>query len=579
MVDAEDARDPDAGADEGSTLVEGGNVRSTRVEGPRAPSTRVDGSHAPSTRAEGVSGPPTLIEGGSVPSSLVEGPSAPSTLVEAPSAPSSGVDPYVPPLMPPLLPSLPLPLSSSLERAGIGSARWEPSRRHSGGPTLGTDRPPPPPSLRDPDAPSLREGTLISGVYRVLRRVGEGAMGVIVLANDEHLRRRVAIKLLRPDQVDDHSMQGRLLDEARALARVRHPNVVEIYAFGEHGMDRTGAPSPYFVMEYVEGTSLDVHTQRRGGPPLELDEALSLIDPICLGVAAIHAAGVVHRDLKPSNILVGPAMRVVVADLGLARKFGDEESSQPSFSGTPAYLAPEVALRRRVDPALLPRVDVYALGLIAYWLLVGRLPFDGRSAFDLFKQHAHRSPPAPSELRPELPPSFDAPLLAALAKDPAERTESAEALREGLLTARGDAPVKGLPLRVVVADDNDHFRTFLSEVLRVALPGARIEAVADGLTALAAIRRDPPAIGVFDLDMPGLDGIQLTAAVRALPTGGDFPIIVATGTGGASDWLRLSQLGASAFLVKPFDAGQLITLARGLVGMAVSDAPVRSVRP
>ena len=408
-------------------------------------------------------------------------------------------------------------------------------------------------------------------------------MGVIVLAHDEQLRRRVAIKLLRPDQVDDHSMQGRLLDEARALARVRHPNVVEIYAFGEHGVDRTGTPSPYFVMEYVEGTSLDVHAQRRGGPPLGLDEALSLLDPICLGVAAIHAAGVVHRDLKPSNILVGPAMRVVVADLGLARKFGDEEHTQPSFSGTPAYLAPEVALRRQVDPALLPRVDVYALGLIAYWLLVGRLPFDGRNVVDFFKQHVHRMPRAPSELRPELPSSFDAPLLAALAKEPAERTESVEAFREALLEARSDAPLS-LPLsrsslRVVVADDDGFFRTFLAKVLRVALPGARVETLPDGVAALAAIQRDPPALGVFDLDMPGLDGIALTTAVRALPHGGSFPIIVATGTGGAAEWQRLSQLGASAFLVKPFDAGQLITLARGLVGSAGREAPARSTRP
>jgi serine/threonine-protein kinase len=102
--------------------------------------------------------------------------------------------------------------------------------------------------------------------------------------------------------------------------------------------------------------------------------------------------------------------------------------------------------------------------------------------------------------------------------------------------------------------------------------------VTDGVSALAEIQRSPPALGVFDLEMPGLDGIALTEAVRALPRGGNFPIIVATGTGGAADWKRLSQLGASAFLVKPFDAGQLITLARGLLGIAAHDAP-RSLPP
>jgi eukaryotic-like serine/threonine-protein kinase len=105
----------------------------------------------------------------------------------------------------------------------------------------------------------------------------------------------------------------------------------------------------------------------------------------------------------------------------------------------------------------------------------------------------------------------------------------------------------------------------LTDVLSMALPGAAIETAASGSEALAAILRKSPDLGVFDLDMPGLDGIALTTAVRALPQGGDFPIIVATGTGSAADWQRLSRLGASAFLVKPFDAGQLVSLARGLV--------------
>jgi serine/threonine-protein kinase len=331
-------------------------------------------------------------------------------------------------------------------------------------------------------------------------------------------------------------------------------------------------------MENVEGPTLDAYARSRGGSRLALDEALSLLDSICLGVAAIHASGVIHRDIKPSNILVGPALRVVVADLGIARKLADDDRPGPRFSGTPAYVAPEVALRRALDPALLPRIDVYALGLIAYWLLAGQLPFEGKSERELLEQHAYQPPPRPSALRPDLPPSFDAPLLAALAKDPAERTESAEAFREALLAARDDAPSSQKPRRVVVADDDPAFREFLAHLLQVALPGARVEAVADGAAAFAAIRRDPPALGVFDLDMPGLDGIELTAAVRALPRGGDFPILVATGTGGAAEWQRLARLGASAFLVKPFDAGQLITLARGLVGIALRDAPARSAR-
>ncbi|WP_437638464.1 protein kinase domain-containing protein [Sorangium sp. So ce854] len=405
------------------------------------------------------------------------------------------------------------------------------------------------------------DGTILGGVYRILGRLGEGAMGVILLARDEQLQRDVAIKLLRPEQLDNAQMQARLLAEARAMARVHHPNVVEIYAFGEYDN------APYFVMQYVPGVTLDSYVHSKGGR-LVLDEALSILDQVCLGVSAIHASGIAHRDIKPSNILVGHALRVVVADLGLAKRIPRGDRIELAFSGTPAYLAPEVALGRQLDPALLPRIDVYALGVVAYYLLAGRLPFQSTSTVDLVMQHAYQPPIPPSELCLDLPSSFDAPVLAALAKEPDERTASADALREALLDARSAMATYARSTRVMVADDSPSFRAFLVSVLAQALPGAIIETAPDGTAALAAIEANPPSLGVFDLDMPGLDGIALTAAVRKLPKGGDFPIIVATGTGGAADWQCLSRLGASAFLVKPFDAGQLITLARAFVGVA-----------
>jgi serine/threonine-protein kinase len=332
----------------------------------------------------------------------------------------------------------------------LGRAREADAR--ATGPTLGSTGALPALQLEPQprNAHSPQAGAMVGGTYRVLGRLGEGAMGVILLAQDERLQRKVAIKLLRPEQVDNHAMQVRLLDEAQAMARVHHPNVVEIYAYGTH------EDAPYFVMQYVEGVTLAGYARRRGGPPLgvvdprgrslaallpAIDEALSIIDQTCLGVAAIHASGVAHRDLKPSNILIGPAFHVAVADLGLARKVGFDKDLQPSFSGTPAFLAPEVALQRQLDPALLPRTDVYALGLIAYWLLLGSLPFSGKNVVEVFTQHAYRPPPRPSEILPQLPSSFDEPLLAALAKDPEQRTESPEALRCALLAARDEVPL------------------------------------------------------------------------------------------------------------------------------------------
>jgi CheY-like chemotaxis protein len=422
-----------------------------------------------------------------------------------------------------------------------------------------------PPSRPPPPRQLVEDAALIDGVYRVKKTLGEGAMGVALLAHDEQLQRDVAIKLLREGQSSDGLMQAKLLEEARSMARVFHPNVVKIHAFGEH------EEAPYFVMEYVNGPTLEAYVRSRGGLPLDLDEALSLLDQICLGLSAIHRSGTTHRDLKPSNILIGPALRVAIADLGLAERVSYDGSNGPiSFCGTPAYIAPEVALAQDVPPALLPRVDIYALGLIAYWLLTGQHAFAAKDICELLKLHAHVMPAPPSAVRPELGTAFDGPVLAALAKKPELRTASAEALRQALFEARSEAPRSFRSVSVLIADDDAAFRAFLMDVVSLALPGARVEVAPDGIAALAAVERCSPTLGIFDLDMPGLNGIELTAAVRGLRRGGDFPIIVATGSGGASDWQKLSKLGASAFLVKPFDAGQLITLVRGL---ATADAP------
>jgi eukaryotic-like serine/threonine-protein kinase len=417
-------------------------------------------------------------------------------------------------------------------------------------------------AVPDPPPGAPPEGTLIGGIYRVIRTLGVGAMGVILLGLDVQLERHVAIKLLHPAQTANRELQSRLLDEARAMARVHHPNVVEIHAFGEH----RGAL--YFVMQYVEGATLNGYVHQRGGPPLDLDEAMSILDQTCRGVTAIHQSGSTHRDIKPSNILVGPALRVAVADLGLARKYKKGQPGALTVSGTPAFLAPEVALERPVDPDLVSRIDVYALGLIAYWLLAGRLPFDDRDVATLIKQHISVIPAPPSSVNRSLPAAFDAVILGALAKEPGERTGSAEELRLALQEARNHAPSSWNHLRVLIADDSGDFRAALADVVEMAFPGAVVDSVPDGAQALESITKAPPSLAVFDLDMPGLDGIALTAAVRALPHCKSFPIIVATGSGGAADWHRLSRLGASAFLVKPFEVSQLITLARGLLDVA-----------
>ena len=400
----------------------------------------------------------------------------------------------------------------------------------------------PPPGVTAAPEP----GRIIDGAYRVVRALGQGGMGIVLKAHDERLDRDVAIKVIRPRLLRIPDFHRRFLAEARAMARVRHENVVAIHAFGV--LDGV----PYFVMEYVLGT--DLETWIGAHSPLHVDEAVGILAQICRGVQAIHDAGAVHRDLKPSNVLIGSGMRVAVADFGLAHlPAGEAGEGSSFFGGTPEYMAPELVADD--SPVIGPASDLYSLGVIAYLLLTGRHPFpDARSLAARLQDPL----PRPSEARPELPEAFDGIVTAALARYPECRPASAREMSEALQAARGRPAVSApRPPRIVVADDDPHMRALLTATLCAAVPGARIESVADGQSALAALDREPADVALVDLQMPGLSGFEVTASLRASETGRRTPILIMTAVGGAADWRVLAAMGASGFLVKPFTPQQL----------------------
>lgn len=411
-------------------------------------------------------------------------------------------------------------------------------------------------------------GTLIGDSYRVVGPLGQGGMGVVVLAVDERLERDVAIKLIRPAYTRNANARERFLIEARAMARVHHENVVEIYAFGEL------VQTPYFVMEYVPGTNvanwLDDGILEDRLP--SIDEALGYLDQVCRGVAAIHKAGAVHGDLKPSNLLIGPASRVAVADMGLSRLFDPTgRLGEHPMAGTPAYMAPEFA-RTDLSKELVQRGDVYAIGVIAFEMLTGHQPFDIENTSDMLAAHRSARAPLPSQVRPDLTTAFDSPLLKSLMFNPHERTATPDVFRRELLEARDAICVSHRALRILVADDDPDFRELAIEALAYGFPGATIEAVGDGEAALAACDREPTALAVIDLDMPGLNGVELTAALRERYS---MPIVVVTASGGAPDWHLLSSIGADGFLVKPMDPFALVALARKAVDSKKSRSSTR----
>ncbi|MBP6830419.1 MAG: serine/threonine protein kinase [Deltaproteobacteria bacterium] len=288
------------------------------------------------------------------------------------------------------------------------------------------------PSSTDPGASDRRSGELIAGRYRLIERIGEGAMGTVYLARHEGLQRQVAVKFLQEEFTGNREIAARFAREAIAAARLQHPNVISVYDSGADELGRC-----YLVMEYVGAESLRTVMEREGAIPRE--RALSLARQIAAALDHAHSLGIVHRDIKPENVLVLDVEGVEcvkVIDFGIAKVFHPEGPSGPGLTrsgivlGTPEYMAPEQAAGAEVDQ----RADIYALGVIAYEMLVGRRPFESDDVMSLLMAHLNATPPPPSTVRPDLGfgPEVDEALARALAKSPAARPQRAAELVEQL---------------------------------------------------------------------------------------------------------------------------------------------------
>jgi serine/threonine protein kinase len=402
-------------------------------------------------------------------------------------------------------------------------------------------------------------GDVVGGVYRILGELGRGAMGVVLGAFDLHLHRNVAIKFVNSAAFSGDE-QERFVQEARAMALVNHPHVLAIHSFGKHG------EIPYFVMELVDGQTLEGWLSERNRLP-DLDEALGILNDVCLGVSAIHAAGTVHCDLKPSNVLLDSKLRVRVADLGLAAPYIKGEITKV-IAGTPEYMAPELTFEG--DQPASPSSDVYALGCMAYEMLTGTLPFISETALGLMVQHATMKVERPSARRPGLPPAFDDVILKALEKRPKDRTPSADLFRRSLKEARSSSVE---PVRILVAEDDPDFRDLLALKLGMEFPDADIVCVDNGRALVDAFEQKPASVVMIDLQMPVLDGVAVTALLRARPDAENVPIIVMTASGGPQEWKLLASLGADRFLVKPVNLDDVVNTLRSAVRERSSNLP------
>jgi serine/threonine-protein kinase len=278
----------------------------------------------------------------------------------------------------------------------------------------------------------VRPDALFAGRYRLERRLGVGGMATVQLAFDTRLERNVAVKLLAEHLAEDGAFVSRFRREALAAARLVHPNIVQVFDFG---LDEPTHRN-FIVMEFVDGQSCAEMLREQGSLPV--DEAVEILAQSCRGLDYAHRNGVVHRDVKPGNLLKSREGMVKLADFGIAKAAEDSDITKVgSVLGTAAYLAPEQA---RGEPAG-PASDLYALGVVAYQLLAGRLPYDAGSLTDLARLQESGPPPRLDELEPDVPPALATAVAVALHRDPEERYPDAaameKALRDGL---RGRAP-------------------------------------------------------------------------------------------------------------------------------------------
>ena len=294
---------------------------------------------------------------------------------------------------------------------------------------------PPAGASLSPPAGAELPGGLRLGEYQIQRVIGRGGMATVYAGVQPVIGKSVAVKVLSAQLSGDAAMVKRFVDEARAVNKIRHPNIIDIFAFG-----RLPDGRQYFVMEYLQGETLASRMERG---PLPFPEARRLLVQICEALQAAHMEQIIHRDLKPDNLWIAIPKHgepyVKILDFGIAKLVEDRGAGQSTEAGvamgTAHFMSPEQCRGEGVDH----RTDIYAMGVILYLMFAGRLPFEGRSFIEVLTQQITTTPASPAVYR-SMPEAMEQLILTCLEKDPARRPQSAQALGQAIALALQDAP-------------------------------------------------------------------------------------------------------------------------------------------
>ncbi len=445
--------------------------------------------------------------------------------------------------------------------------------------------------------------------YRWLETVGRGGMGIVFKAQDLDLEEVVAIKVLSPDwESDDQQLLQRFKREINLNRKIKHPNVARIHDFGMSG------DFPYITMEYVPGRDLRTIIQTEGR--LSQTRAISILRQIALGSDAAHKLGIIHRDLKSQNVMVEESGAVAILDFGLARGKTTEQLTLDSVMvGTPHYMSPEQALGRPTDA----RSDVYSIGVMGFEILTGHVPYDGESPLVIAMKHVSEPPPDDLRHLTDVAPEFVAILYRALSKDPGSRFQSAADLEAELAMLppfqepSGEAPaarppvarpqtpppapmpspgipppavaaasaildmagmptparppeavsvaptpvaIKTRPPVVLLVEGDARNRKQLADVL--GRHACRTLEAKDGPEALERLLQDTVDLLLMDVQLPGMDGFDVTRVIKAQPRTAALPVVLTTARLDRSHFAFAIQSGATDVIGKPLQTEAVV---------------------
>jgi serine/threonine protein kinase len=401
-------------------------------------------------------------------------------------------------------------------------------------------------------------GEVLNDTFEIRNVLGAGGMGQVFEAQDRALNRRVAIKAAWP-----HVPAITLRREAQAVAAIRHPSMITVYGLGRHrGVE-------YVVMERVYGVSLDQHMDKRvrSQVPFSIAETLDILAGIAEGLSAVHRAGVAHRDIKPENVMIAPGNRIILMDFGIVMPEIDAAKSG-TMSGSPGYMAPET-ITDGVQRGGAFLVDMYALGVIGFELLVGELPYDGDTIAEILSAHVHDPVPDPGLLRDDCPPKLARLICDLMAKDPTERPPTMETVAFQLRSL-AKAPTPPMPIHaprasdtpkpwsVLVVDDDKEIARLLGFYVKKVAPDAEVRICNEPEAALDEMTKKAPDLLLLDLHMPKMNGIEVCMYVRGTAFADRVTIVSVSAGAQEHDISLLQQLGIRHFVRKDEDLGRRI---------------------